>query len=92
MVHHFTHRDDTLYAEDVNLNDLAAKVGTPFYVYSSATLRRHVRVVKAAFEGIPTLLAYAIYRLDPVFILGQSAGVFIYARNLYFIRAGQRPT
>jgi diaminopimelate decarboxylase len=60
MVHHFTHRDDTLYAEDVNLNELAAKVGTPFYVYSSATLRRHVRVVKAAFEGIPTLLAYAM--------------------------------
>jgi diaminopimelate decarboxylase len=60
MVHHFHHRDDTLYAEDVNLNDLAAKVGTPFYVYSSATLRRHVRVVKQAFEGIPTLLAYAM--------------------------------
>ena len=60
LVHHFEHRDGTLYAEDVNLNDLAAKVGTPFYVYSSATLRRHVRVVKAAFEGIPTLLAYAM--------------------------------
>ena len=60
MVHHFEHRDGTLYAEDVNLNELAAKVGTPFYVYSSATLRRHVRVVKAAFEGIPTLLAYAM--------------------------------
>lgn len=60
MVHHFNHRDETLFAEDVNLNDLAAKVGTPFYVYSAATLRRHVRVVKAAFEGIPTLLAYAM--------------------------------
>jgi len=60
LVHHFEHRDGTLYAEDINLNDLAAKVGTPFYVYSSATLRRHVRVVKAAFEGIPTLLAYAM--------------------------------
>ncbi|KKB85250.1 diaminopimelate decarboxylase [Devosia limi DSM 17137] len=60
MVHHFEHRDGTLYAEDINLNELAAKVGTPFYVYSSATLRRHVRVVKAAFEGIPTLLAYAM--------------------------------
>ena len=60
MVHHFEHRGDTLYAEDVNLNDLAARVGTPFYVYSSATLRRHVRVVRAAFEGIPTLLAYAM--------------------------------
>ena len=60
MVHHFENRDGTLYAEDVNLNVLAEKVGTPFYVYSSATLRRHVRVVKKAFEGIPTLLAYAM--------------------------------
>ncbi|MCD6093577.1 MAG: lipid-A-disaccharide synthase N-terminal domain-containing protein [Candidatus Omnitrophica bacterium] len=31
------------------------------------------------------LLSYAIYRKDPVFILGQSLGIFIYARNLYFI-------
>lgn len=60
MVHHFQHRDGTLYAEDVNLNDLAEKVGTPFYVYSAATLRRHVRVVREAFEGIPTLMAYAM--------------------------------
>ncbi|MGV8954325.1 MAG: diaminopimelate decarboxylase [Cypionkella sp.] len=60
MVHHFQHRDGTLFVEDVNVNDLAAQVGTPFYVYSTATLRRHVRVVKAAFEGIPTLLAYAM--------------------------------
>lgn len=36
------------------------------------------------FGGI-LLLAYAIYRRDPVFILGQSLGVVIYARNLYFI-------
>lgn len=60
MVHHFQHRDGTLYAEDVNVNELAEKVGTPFYVYSSATLRRHVRVVREAFEGIPTLMAYAM--------------------------------
>ena len=38
-----------------------------------------------------TLLAYAIHRLDPVFILGQGAGLFVYARNLYFIhRRGSR--
>ncbi len=60
MVHHFNHRDGVLHAEDVNLNELANEVDTPFYVYSSATLRRHVRVVKAAFEGIPTLVAYAM--------------------------------
>ncbi|KKB13425.1 diaminopimelate decarboxylase [Devosia geojensis] len=60
MVHHFTPRDGVLHAEDIDLNALAEKVGTPFYVYSAATLRRHVRVVKEAFEGIPTLLAYAM--------------------------------
>ena len=32
------------------------------------------------------LLSYAIYRRDPVFVLGQSLGVFIYARNLWLIR------
>jgi len=35
--------------------------------------------------GGVTLLAYAIYRLDPIFILGQAAGLVVYARNLYFI-------
>jgi lipid-A-disaccharide synthase-like uncharacterized protein len=37
-----------------------------------------------------TLLVYAIYRLDPVFILGQSAGLFVYGRNLYLIRRKER--
>lgn len=32
-----------------------------------------------------TLLIYALHRQDPVFILGQGAGLFIYVRNLYFI-------
>ena len=35
--------------------------------------------------GGATLLAYAIHREDPVFILGQAGGLLIYARNLYFI-------
>lgn len=36
-----------------------------------------------------TLLVYAIYRMDPVFILGQGAGLFVYLRNLYLIRRKQ---
>jgi len=35
--------------------------------------------------GGVTLLAYAIYREDPVFILGQASGLLIYFRNLYFV-------
>jgi lipid-A-disaccharide synthase-like uncharacterized protein len=40
--------------------------------------------------GGATLLAYAIHREDPVFIVGQGAGLFIYARNLYFIHRQRR--
>ena len=36
--------------------------------------------------GAMTLLFYAIYRADPVFILGQSTGLFIYLRNLHLIK------
>ena len=37
--------------------------------------------------GGMTLLSYAIYRKDPVFILGQGLGLFIYIRNLMFIHS-----
>ena len=40
--------------------------------------------------GAAILLAYAIYRADPVFILGQSLGFFIYSRNLWLIHAENR--
>jgi lipid-A-disaccharide synthase-like uncharacterized protein len=38
-----------------------------------------------SIAGGITLLAYAIYRQDPVFIVGQATGLFIYFRNLYFV-------
>ena len=59
-MHHFEYRDGALFAEDVDVTALAGKVGTPFYVYSAATLRRHVRVMREAFDGISTLVAYAM--------------------------------
>src|SRR5690606_24226206 len=54
------YRDGALFAEDVDVTALAGKVGTPLYVYSAATLRRHVRVMREAFSGMPTLVAYAM--------------------------------
>jgi lipid-A-disaccharide synthase-like uncharacterized protein len=38
-----------------------------------------------SFSGGALLLAYAIKRMDPVFIVGQGSGLFIYSRNLYLI-------
>jgi lipid-A-disaccharide synthase-like uncharacterized protein len=43
-----------------------------------------------SFAGGAMLLAYAIYRLDPVFIIGPATGLVIYARNIYFIWLGKR--
>ena len=63
-----------------------------FLVQWLASERRGRSVVPLAFwyfsiAGGVTLLAYAVYRADPVFILGQFAGLFIYLRNLQLIRA-----
>lgn len=61
-----------------------------FLVQWIASERRGKSVVPRAFwyfsiGGGLTLLFYAIWRRDPVFILGQGAGLFVYARNLYFV-------
>ncbi|MEO1797397.1 MAG: diaminopimelate decarboxylase [Pseudomonadota bacterium] len=47
---HFLYRDGALYAEDVPIAEIAAAVGTPFYVYSSATLLRHYRLFDEALS------------------------------------------
>lgn len=59
-MHHFERRDGVLHAEDVSLETLADAVGTPFYCYSEATLRRHVRVFRDAFAGLAPLIAYSV--------------------------------
>ncbi|RAP40020.1 lipid A biosynthesis protein [Rhodovulum viride] len=66
-----------------------------FLVQWIASERARNSVVPVAFwyfsmAGGVILLAYAIYRKDPVFILGQVTGVFIYTRNLWLIHAHRR--
>ena len=60
-----------------------------------ASERARRSIVPATFwlfslGGGVTLLAYALYRQDPVFIVGQAAGLLIYIRNLVFIRRERR--
>ncbi|MEW5422356.1 diaminopimelate decarboxylase [Amorphus sp. 3PC139-8] len=59
-MHHFDYRDGVLHAEDVPLPKIAAAVGTPFYVYSTATLTRHLTVFTEAVAGMPALVCYAM--------------------------------
>jgi diaminopimelate decarboxylase len=59
-MHHFHLREGELCAEDVRLREIAARFGTPCYVYSLATLRRHYRVFDAAFAAIPHLVCFSV--------------------------------
>lgn len=59
-MHHFHYRGGQLHCEDVALEAIAEAVGTPTYVYSSATLRRHYHVIDAAFAGVDRLIAYSV--------------------------------
>ncbi len=57
---HFHYRDGILHAEDVALPDVAARFGTPCYVYSRATIERHWHAFDAAFADQPHLVCYAV--------------------------------
>ncbi|MBY6201927.1 diaminopimelate decarboxylase [Maritalea mobilis] len=57
---HFLYRDGTLHAEDVPIREIAATVGTPFYVYSCATLTRHYRLFEEALDGLDHLVCFAV--------------------------------
>ena len=59
-MNHFDYRNGVLHAEAVNLSELAAAVGTPFYCYSTATLERHYRVFSEAFADEKALVCYAM--------------------------------
>ncbi|MFN3212682.1 MAG: diaminopimelate decarboxylase [Henriciella sp.] len=59
-MHHFNYEQGRLHCEGVDLNEVADQVGTPVYIYSTATLRRHARVIAAAFEGMDCLIAYSV--------------------------------
>lgn len=66
-----------------------------FLVQWLTSERQRKSVIPVAFwyfslAGGITLLTYAIHRKDPVFIVGQITGVFIYSRNLYFIHRDRR--
>ena len=58
-MHHFKYREDALFCEDVPVKEIAEKVGTPFYLYSYATLKRHFQVFSTAFDGIDNLICYS---------------------------------
>lgn len=56
---HFSYKNGEMHAEGVSLREIASKVGTPVYVYSTATLERHFKVFSAAFRD-EALICFAV--------------------------------
>jgi diaminopimelate decarboxylase len=59
-VNHFHYIDGVLHAENVAIPEIAKAVGTPFYVYSTATLERHYKVFSEAFSDVDAMVCYAM--------------------------------
>ena len=95
---HFAYRDGALWCEDVPLARIAEEVGTPVYVYSAATLRRHARVFREGLAGAGRVrLAYAIKANPNLAVLrvladeGYGADVVSGGELARALAAGMRP-
>ncbi len=71
----FHYRDNVLYCEDVELSPLAARAGTPCYVYSSAALRANFLAYERALEGVPHRVCYAVKANSNLAVLRLLAGL-----------------
>ncbi|WP_320169795.1 diaminopimelate decarboxylase [Maridesulfovibrio sp.] len=59
-MHHFEFKDNVLHAENISIPELANEYGTPLYVYSAATLRRHFEAFDSAFTGLEHMTCYSV--------------------------------
>ena len=57
---HFNYRNHELYCEDVRVADLAARYGTPLYIYSKATITHHLDTLNKAFKTLNPLVCYSV--------------------------------
>jgi len=59
-MHHFQLINNELYAEECRVQDLAEEFGTPVYIYSTATLKRHYQAFDSAFQGLDHLTCFSV--------------------------------
>ncbi|GAB4340124.1 MAG: diaminopimelate decarboxylase [Desulfobulbaceae bacterium] len=68
-MHYFQYKDNELYCEEVPVREIAREVGTPFYLYSEATLTRHFRAFDSGFEGVAHLTCFAVKACSNIAVL-----------------------
>ena len=72
-VNHFQRKHGVLHAEDVPVATLAERHGTPLYVYSTATLTRHWKVLNRSLAGLRHVICYAVKANSNLSVLGLFA-------------------
>jgi diaminopimelate decarboxylase len=96
-MNYFKYKDGELHAEDVRIRQLVEEYGTPLYVYSAKTLRRHFNAFDSAFDGIDHLVCYSVKANSNLSVLHllkeEGAGVDIVSGGELFraLRAGLDP-
>jgi diaminopimelate decarboxylase len=74
-MHHFQYKNNELCCESVSVTKIAEEVGTPFYLYSHATLKRHFESFNSAFEGMDRLVCFSAKANTNLAILHMFAGM-----------------
>lgn len=72
-MHHFQYKNNELFCEEVPVREIAKNVGTPFYLYSAATLTRHFKAFDNAFDGTDHLTCFAVKACSNIAILNLFA-------------------
>ena len=72
-MNHFQFRSGVLHCEDVDISAIAAEIGTPFYLYSRATLERHFQAFDQSFAGVEHLTCFAVKACSNIAVLNLFA-------------------
>jgi len=72
-MHHFEYKDNILHCESVAVPKIAEEVGTPFYLYSAATLTKHFQAFDGAFKSISHITCFAVKSCSNLAILSLFA-------------------
>ena len=97
VMHHFHYKDEDLYCEEVPVAEIADAVGTPFYLYSHATLKQHFKAFSDAFGDIRHLICFSMKSNSNLAVLKlfalEGGGVDIVSGGELFraLRAGIDP-
>ncbi|MEW6259734.1 MAG: diaminopimelate decarboxylase [Thermodesulfobacteriota bacterium] len=96
-MNHFQYHNDILHCENVSIPEIADAVGTPFYLYSHATLIRHFHAFDSAFDGFDRLVCYSAKANTSLGVLkilcDEGAGLDIVSGGELYkgLKAGFRP-